>query len=257
MRRTRTWLIPLLLSLAATPALAYTIFLKDGSQIVAKSKYEVDGDRALITLPSGTVTAYPLAKIDVERTERENKQDVGTAIFIEGGQAQNAPQPAPPPTKTDLQDLIRSRAAGVQEPPAPAPAPRQAPERRADGRPGLPAAERRAALADVQLANELKAYLISRGAAADVYQGSNGRHVLLIFETRSEGAVFKAIAASAYALGHIREKFPGRVDAFEIRCEVPDAPGLGGRFTMTPEQSADLLAGRRDVQTYFVENVEF
>jgi len=257
MRRTRLWLIPLLLSLAATPALAYTIFLKDGSQIVAKTKYEVDGDQAIITLPSGTRTTYPLAEIDIERTERDNKQDVGTAIFIEGGQAQNTPKAAPPKGKTDLQDLIRSRGTGFEEQPDPQPTQRSAPVRTPDGRPGLPAAARRAPLADVQLANELKAYLISRGAAADVYQGSKGRQVLLVFETRSEGTVFKAIAASAYALGHVRDKFPGRVDAFEIRCEVPDAVGLGGRFTMTADQAADLLAGRQDVQNYFVDNVEF
>jgi len=257
MRRTRLWLIPLLVCLTTAPALAYTIYLKDGTKIVAKTKYEVDGDRAIITLPSGTRTAYPLAEVDIERTDRENQQDVGTAIIIEGGKAEDLSKAAPPKEKTDLQDLIRSRAAGVQTPPEPQATPRSAAPRAADQRPGRPAAERRAPLTDVQLANELKAYLISRGAAADVYQGSRPRHVLLIFETRSEGTVFKAIAASAYAIEHVRGKFPDKVEAFEILCEVPDAAGLGGRFTMLPEQAADLLAGRSDVQTYFVDNVEF
>lgn len=257
MRRTRLWLIPLLVCLSSAPALAYTVYLKDGTKILAKVKYEVDGERAIITLPSGTRTAYPLAEIDAERTERENQQDLGTAIFIEGGKADDISNAPPPQAKADLQDLIRSRAAGVQEPAEPQAIQRPAGTRSADQRPGRPAAERRTPLTDVQLANELKAYLISRGAAADVYQGSRPRHLLLVFETRSEATVFKAIAASAYAIEHVRGKFPGKVDAFEILCEVPDAAGLGGRFTMLPEQAADLLAGRDDVQTYFVDNVEF
>ncbi len=255
MRRIHAWLIPLLLTLAASPALAYTIYLKDGSKIIAKVKYEIDGERAIITMPSGTRTTYPLAEIDIAKTDAENQQNIGTAIVIEGGQAQDLSQAAPAEAKENLQDLIRAKGASVQ--PAPEPQVTREPPRTRDRRPTRPAAERRAPLADKHLTNELKAYLISRGAPADIYQGSSGRRPLVVFETRSEGLVFKAIAASAYALGHIRGSFPDGVDAFEILCEVPDEGGLGGRFTMTAEQAAALVAGRIEIPTYFVDNVEF
>jgi hypothetical protein len=51
---------------------SYKIFLKDGSQISAKEKYIIKGDRAIITLPNGTQTFILLSNIDVPRTEREN-----------------------------------------------------------------------------------------------------------------------------------------------------------------------------------------
>ncbi len=254
MRRLSPWLLVCGMLLAAAPALAYTIYLKDGTKIVSREKYQVDGDKAIIVLPSGTRTAYPLADIDVARTEEANQQDLGTAIVIEGGKAQDLTPSAAQRPKNDLQELIRKGGAAVQEPPPPVQT--RAPVG-SERRPARPAAERRAPLLDVQLANELKAYLISRGAAAsDVFQGSTGRRILVVFETRAEGPVFKALAASAYALGHVRERFPDRVDALEIHCEVPEG-GSGGRFTMTAEQAAALVAGRLELQHYYVEQVEF
>ena len=255
MRRIHIWLIPLVLTLAVSPALAYTIHLKDGTKIIAKVKYEIDGERAIITLPSGTRTAYPLAEIDVAKTDEANQQNIGTAIVIEDGQAQDLTRAAPAEPKENLQDLIRNKGASVQAPPPPQPT--REPTRTRDRRPTRPASERRSPPSDPQLANELKAYLISRGAPADLYQGSTGRRLLVVFETRSEGLVFKALAASAYALGHVRASYPDRIDAFEIFCEVPDEGGLGGRFTMTAEQAEALLAGRIDIPAYFVDNVEF
>jgi len=251
--RLRTLLCALAFALAATSALAYTIVLKDGTQILAKSKYTIQGDRAIIILPSGTQTAYPASEIDVEKTEAANKQDLGTAVIIEGGAVKpldTAPQAS---DKASLQELIQKRPSNLPEPPATVQT--RAPvgsERRL--RPGPSG---RSPLRDPQLANEIKAYLITRGAAADVYQGSTAKRAQLVFETSAEGPVFKALLASAAALVQMQQQFPDRVEAFEVICAVPDSEGLGGRFTMTAAQAADLLAGRLELTRYFVDYVEF
>lgn len=244
----------LCLALVCAPALAYTIVLKDGTTIVAKGKYTIQGDRALITLPSGTQSAYPAAEIDVAKTEAANRQDVGTAIVIEGGKAKNlTPSSAPPSGKTSLQEFIQKRPGGLPEP---------APTVQTRAPVGSERRERvdrsgRAPLRDPALANEIKAFLITRGAAADVYQGSTARRARLVFETRAEGPVFKALVASATALVQIQQQFPDRLDAFEVVCEMPDGDGLGGRFTLTPAQAADLVSGRVELTRFYVDNVEF
>ena len=38
---------------------------------------------------------------------------------------------------------------------------------------------------------------------------------------------------------------------------MPESDGEGGRFTLTPEQAADLISGRVDLTRYYVDNVEF
>ena len=53
-----------------------------------------------------------------------------------------------------------------------------------------------------------------------------------------------------------REKFPGRVEGFEVVCDGPSG-GRGGRFQLTPAQAADILSSRVDLPTFFVQNVEF
>ena len=120
-----------------------------------------------------------------------------------------------------------------------------------------PDASGRAPYRDLELANDLQAELITRGAAGDVYQGSTGSRVRVEIETRSEGAVFKALLAAAHGLLMVRERFPGKVEALELRCVVPEDGSLAGRFTLSPVVAADLTAGRIDLTRFYVENVEF
>src|SRR5947199_1264929 len=54
-------------------ASAYTIFLKDGSSLVARQKYTVQNGRAIIILLNGTETFVALDKIDIPRTDAANK----------------------------------------------------------------------------------------------------------------------------------------------------------------------------------------
>jgi hypothetical protein len=257
--RRLTVLAATIATLVAAPALAYTIYLKDGSQLLSKSKYVVRGDKAIIVLQSGTETQLPLAEIDVARTEAANQQDLGTAILIEGGEARDLSQAAPPPpSQNRLGDLIRrgaaGPAAGAEAPAATAPPAVERPRGFDEGAGGIRPARSAFGAADVAAA--IKEFVAAQGLPVEVARGSSPRRALLVFETESEANVFRALATSAAALEEIRRRHPGSVDAFELLCETSSG-SLGARFTLTPTQASDLMAGRADITRFFFENVEF
>ena len=114
-----------------------------------------------------------------------------------------------------------------------------------------------APLRDVPLSTEIRTFIFGRGITSlEVQQGASSRMPRLVFQTSSETQVFRAIQASAGALIEVREKFPGQVEGFELVCDGP-AGGRGGRFDLSPQQATDLVAGRIDLPTFFVQYVEF
>src|SRR6266545_4031688 len=118
----RLGLLVLALTLAASVASAYNIKLKDGSIIFARSKYEVKGNKAIFTLPNGTVTQIDLATIDIPGTEQYNKDNPGNVIALVPGEDKEIKLPVlkPPPT-VSLQEVIKQRKTRFGAPPAKAP----------------------------------------------------------------------------------------------------------------------------------------
>ena len=245
-------------ALAAAPAFAYTVYLKDGSRIVAREKYVVRGSLALITLPSGTQSSIAAAEIDVARTEQANKSNLGTAVAIEGGKAVELQKHAPQQQQPKLQDFIRSNAGGLRAPAQTAPPPVNRQDTPAAAlHKGERSPATRAPLADTELAGEIRGFITSRGVTAvDVHQGVAAKRPLLVFGTSSEGALFKALVVASNTLLHFESTKPGTIEGFEVLCETPDG-GLGGRFDLTPKLAADLVSGRYEITRFFVENVRF
>src|SRR5262252_5119460 len=103
-------LLALLSTLLLTSAAsAYVVKLKDGSLIFARTKYTVKGDRAIITLENGTVTAMKLDQIDVEGSEQYNKENFGNVVAIDTPDS-HKPTPAPnAPAPQRVQDYIREK----------------------------------------------------------------------------------------------------------------------------------------------------
>jgi hypothetical protein len=260
MRPTARLLLALALTLVAAPALAYTIYLKDGSQLVAKQKYEVRGDKAIIVLPSGTETAIKLSEIDVQRTDKANVDNIGTAVLLDSAQGSLSTNAAPPPTASQkLESLIRTGAAGVNAgsatgaaPPATAGAPPQRPRGFDENAPVV----KLPALHDTALAAQLKGFIGGRGLPVEVVQGNAARRPLLVYDTDAEGPVFRALLTSAAALIEAQHRLPGTIDGVEVLCRTSDG-GTGARFNLSPEQAADLLAGRAEITHFFVDNVVF
>jgi hypothetical protein len=200
----------------------------------------------------------PLVEIDVPRTDAANQSNLGTAMVIEGGKAQNVPiQKVEANRKATLQDLIRSRGAnnsGTAPPATAEPVRRQRDDAGAAARTSVVG---RSPLRDVDLAGTIRAFLFGRGiSSVEVLQGNSERRPILAYSTGTEGQVFKAIAASAVTLVHVRDKSPGKVEAFEILCNAPNG-GSAGHFVLTPAQAQELVSGQIEMPAFYVRNVIF
>ncbi|MFN7943274.1 MAG: hypothetical protein U0X73_16910 [Thermoanaerobaculia bacterium] len=260
--RLRTLLLLALTALLAAPALAYTIYLKDGSRVVAKEKYKIEGNQALIILPNGTVASYPAGDIDVQRTEAANLNNLGTALMIDGGKTVEVQVNKPKEENPNrLAKLIEQNKAGMRDVSAPAgsapvrPAAGE-PNRGPSGYPDLTTASRDP-LRNVDLAAAIRSFVLSRGIdGIEIFEGVAPRRPLLVYNTTSEGAVFKALVASANALLVVRERFPSQVAGFDVLCEAPNA-GRGGQFTLDPESAAAVVSGKVDLTRFFVDHVQF
>jgi hypothetical protein len=261
-RPARLVLLALLALLTAAPLLAagYTIFLKDGSKIVAKEKYRLENGRAIITLLNGTQTFVQAAQIDTRRTDDYNRGGHGGVVVLQGAPQDVTPTPAQPQKDKTLADLISSRSAG----------PRDLPESRREK--SDPAASRTpktkagyldfAALArkpysHTEITAELQQFFRGQGVeGVEIYEGTKANHPLLEITTASEGSVIQALNAAANALLQIREHFPDRVEAFELLLTTPERE-RAGQFVLTPDLASGLVSRQQDATAFFVKNVQF
>ena len=258
-------LLALLLALVALPAAAYTIYLKDGSRLVAEREYEVRDGKAYIVLQGGTETFIDVAEIDVERTRRANTSNLGTAMVIEDGETREAPVEQPRPKEPTLGDLIqqrqRSGQGGLEErrTPAERPQPAATDVPRAALTPAgyvdLLALDRRP-YGDFETGAELKQFFANQGMdEARIYQGSAADRPMVEVTANSEASVFRALAVAASALIQLQERGRG-TQALELFLATPSRE-RAGQFLLTPELARDLLTSKVDVATFYLQNVQF
>ena len=255
----------LALSILSAPAVllaagGYTIVLKDGSTIVAKEKYRIEGTRAIITQLNGTQTFVRADQIDVPRTEAANRNGYGSAVVIPGSPQDVGTPPAQIEKDRTLSDLARGGTASTREIPT---------TRRDKGEPvpgkliktkagyldlsTLP----RKAYTHADLAAEMQQFFRGQGIEeVEIYQGTQTDRPLLEITTNSEGSVFKALSTTANALLHMREAFPGKIAAFEVLLTTPSRE-RAGQFVLTPDMATDLVSKKVEVTAFFVKNVQF
>jgi hypothetical protein len=253
----------LLAGITATALLAaagYTIFLKDGSSLVAKQKYTIQDGRAIITLLNGTQTFVRADQIDIQRTEAANKGGYGTGVLIPGSPQDIGTVPAQPRRDETLSDLIHQKGAGPRD----VPASKRDRDQPAGGRLLKTKAGyndlstlTRKPYAHADITAELQQFFHGQGLEGiEISEGTQGDRPLIEISTNSEGSVFKALGIAANALLHIRDASPNRVAAFEVLLTTP-ARERAGQFVLTPEMAADLAAKKMDVTAFFVRNVQF
>jgi hypothetical protein len=236
----RILIISFALALSAFAAFAYTIKLKDGSIIFARSKYEVKGTKAIITLQNGTITQIDLQTIDVEGTEQYNKDNPGNVIALIEGQPKeiNVPVLKPPPT-VSLQDVIRQRKIRLNAPPA----------KTAEGS----EAGAETSWQPVEPSVEAAFRKVLDGAAIMQYRLTAYRGKLRLLATaNSEEAVFSMLSAAARALADLLEK--GKPSVVDILLTT-SAGEPAGSFKMSSEQARQLVNGSVSVADYFVKKV--
>jgi len=267
MRRFHRLLLSLALLTVASPLLAYTIYLKDGSKLLARQKYTVNGATAEITLHNGAQTTLPMARIDVPKTEAANASDYGDATVL------SVPQPPPKPTQPlPSQNLAGVLSHSASTLPAPAPPPRPVPAApavaTATGAAGNALAHTAAGTVDFMRAPRTPISRVDLGTllsekmrvhgveSAGIYQGSSPRRVLVEVVTNSEGAVFQGIAAAAQSLLDVEAKQPGSLDAIELFLAT-DKRQRAGQFLITTERANELKTRQLNIAAFYLKYVEF
>lgn len=249
----------LLLSLTASAAAAYTVYLRDGSKIIASEPFTVDGDKAIIILQNGTRTSIAASEIDMERTRSANQSNLGSALVIEDGKVTELTTTPAPPRKETLSDLIANRRVG--------------PGVRSDTAPEARTAERarvpidtddldfrslpRRPFRDLEVASEVQRFFRAQGVEQILlYQGSQPGHLLADVVTNSEASVFRALEVAAACLQHVQRGGATDITAFELTFATAEREA-GGQFLLDPD-SAALLAGKTtDVSAFYVQRVRF
>ncbi len=261
-----------LLALAG-PALAYTIYLKDGSKLAAKTKYRVEGDRAIITLANGTQTFLKLSEIDVEKTEQANQDNLGKAVLIEQGkseqirpQAESARQRQREKEEQERREmgaLMRDRQ----------PSPENLPEARRGERPlsetGPPTVGRtRAGYPDLltmtrrpfpaeDVARELERMLLRDGfPGTRVFQGTKTNRALVELKTDSEAAVLDGLRSVAAALVDVKSRHAGKLNSLDVLM-LSNGRDRAGQFELTIDKAEDLAYKKIDPAEYFLAYVQF
>ncbi len=262
MNRSKLVLIALLALLLPGPLLAYTIYLKDGSRIVARQKYRIENDQAIIVLQNGTETMIKATEIDEARTAQANTTNLGTAMVLDQGKVTDTPSARAAPTPETVSDMLAKSTVPQRElQPARRPSTLRAESEKTSGKtPGgfqdfasLP----HDPFGQVDLATDIKQACRAYGLEdVAVFRGTRPDRVFLDITTNSEATIFRTLAIAAKVLSDVRQKYGDKLAAIELLMTTT-ARDRAGQFVITPEQAADLIAKKVDIQTFYVQNVQF
>jgi len=250
----------LLILAISVPLSAYTIYLKDGSTLVAKEKYRIEDGKALIVLQNGTQTFIDAAEIDIDKTARVNKGNYGTAFFInDDGKVIEAPiAPTEKQTLTDLAtqtDASPSSRSLATRPNSGSTEPIDHVKTQG-GFVDLTVAPH-TPYRDLDISVEISRFLRTMGLTEfKVFQGTAPQRIFLEMTTNSEATVFRSLEAAADTLVHLRNQFPDQIEEMELLF-ISSNRDRAGQFLINEEMAA--LLGDKDTETseFFIAHVEF
>jgi len=230
----------------ALPASAYTIYLTDGSKIIAQGKYTVDGEKAIIVLESGTQTFLALEEIDVERTDKANENNsIGTALIFEDGRFVERADVATTKVEIDtVTDLIARGGATIRESSSGAPS---------DSDAGTALEP----LSNSEVATALQTAFREQGVTGvGIFQGSTRQSARLELTTESESSIFRGLEAAAAVLLNLAPEHSELCNRFEISMLSSESE-RGGDFELTPELAEAIGSKTIELSAFFVEHVRF
>lgn len=260
-RRIQVLLSILIIAIVALPAGAYTIYLKDGSRLIAKEKHRIEEGKAIIVLQNGTRTFIEASEIDIARTEQANLGDYGTALLLEDGQlveAQIKPTEQKEQRLTDVASRAESGGALTrpQSRRQTAAAPDISQPRIESGAVDLTAFPR-APFSEMEVSAETTRFLRTLGVeSVQMYQGSDSTRAFLEITTNSEAAVFRSLDAAADTLLHLLNRYPDQVQSLELLMFTSDRD-RAGQFHITREAAVALADSELDTSEFFIRHVQF
>lgn len=233
---------------AAWAHAAYVIVLRNGSRVVAREKYEVQGNNAVFRLRSGTLTSLPVSQIDVEATEKLNARALGDAVPLDWVDVQ---EPPPTPTPTPSITALGHLRAGVAAPEGDAARPTPTPgiQYRADS------------YRDPQVEKVFSQSLEQVNLFFHrTSKGTNPAYLFVEVQVGSPAEVGKALQAltgvyhfleTGEAAGEGRS--PERLEILLLN----EAGREAGVFRLSPKDAAELATGEVTPEEFFVQHVIF
>ena len=238
--------------LAALPAPAYLIILKDGTRIESADKPVAQGRNYLFRDKLGARKMIAIAEVDPAKTEAANKENFRDAYIL--GEPEPIRKESESAAKApSLSEYIKqNRKADISAPPpatpgipAAAPAPREV-ERSAGPGPG-------GVLDPTVQGAFLRAYESASVRGARVSQGGPGT-IRVQAVTDGEAIVFGALVGTARGIKESRAA--GRaIDRVELYMST-SAGENAGKFLISAEDADALLNGTTPPAKFFVANVQ-
>lgn len=218
---------------------SYIVVLTNGTRQIAREHWTVVNGKAIIHKEDGTTLQLDPSIIDVAKTEEVNRSGMGDVKIIATEQPTIRPQAQQSPlgSYTKLRKPVPASAPKATSPAAPsAPVPSDGGGVSSDGISRFQSAYENVALYDAKITSPAPRTL----------------HVELTADT--EDQVFKAISATAYVHDHLPA--PATVDTVELFMKTVNG-GSAGRFKMSRQDAAAIVAKKMTWQDYFVHNVLF
>lgn len=226
-------------------ASGYWVVMRDGTRYQAKAKPAITGNRALITMQSGSTLVVDAAQIDQAKSEEVTRLGGGEILGIE----QRPPGTAAAPTSTSNLGSIRLRKlpqAQLQTAAAPA---------------------ANAIAPTTPTGGEVQADVIEKFTRAFESAGVFEHKINSISRTSihceltadSEDKVFNVLSAAAFLMVHNAGLPAAQLDMVEIFMKTTNG-GSSGRFQMTKADAQALYAGglapdRPKLQDYYIHKV--
>jgi hypothetical protein len=230
-------------------AAGYVVILKNGHKIRCREPMQVDGDIAIITLSTGTVSSYPLTQIDLIETERYNQQGLGDAVEIEELAVYGHIRPTPTPRQSlgsfvTLDSMERNPELKTTMAPTPTPTP------------GIrlqtyPYHDERVTRAFEKVFADEKLYLYHTSG------GTQQGYFFIQAVTDSEDQVFHALETVCQAFYLIRQADPDIAPEIVELQMVQTSRKAAGTFRIKPGDAESLLNGSISVQNFYIRNVIF
>ncbi|MEE4272605.1 MAG: hypothetical protein V2I67_13075 [Thermoanaerobaculales bacterium] len=251
MRRTFAliFVVVILVIAQLASAAGYVVILKNGHKIRCREPMQIEGDIALITLVTGTVSSYPVDQIDLIETERYNQQGLGSAVEIEELVVRDQRLATPTPRQSlgsyvSINAMEKNPELATTLAPTPTPTP------------GIrlqtyPYHDERVTRAFEKVFADEKLYL---------YHTSGGTHPKYFFVqavTDTEQQVFHALESVCRAFFLIRQADPEIAPEVVELQMVQTSRKAAGTFRITPEAAEELLNGTVSVQNFYIRNVIF
>ena len=237
---------------AALPASAYLIIMKDGTRIEAAEKPVAQGRNYLFKDKLGAKKMVAISEVDPAKTEAANKENYRDAYIL------GDPEPLKKDTSgqakaPSLSEYIRqNKKSDIAAPPPSAPV---IPAGPASPRPS----ERTIApvpgnvLDPIVQDSFLRAYQTASVRGTHITQGPAGT-IRVQAVTDGEAAVFAALVGTARGLKEARTagKLVEKVELYMATSAGENA----GKFVMTADDAESLLNGTVPPAKFFVANVE-